>query len=102
MLVAFSSHPALLYVVNYLLALASELVFVSHMVLINLNYSPNLLAFFSTLFPLLTFDVLPSDDIFEWAFNLSEVEDKPMTEMFDQSGYGSELIYGNLGSLLIF
>jgi hypothetical protein len=72
------------------------------MVLINLNYSPNLLQFFGLLFPYITFDVLPSDDIFEWMFTLSALDDKPITDMFDEVGYGSQLLYENLGSLLIF
>jgi hypothetical protein len=84
-----------------MLGLISELVYVSHMVVLELNYSVNLQVFFGSIFPLLIFDVLPSDDIFEVIFNLSEVPDEPRSEKFDEIGYGSMLIYGNLGSLLI-
>jgi hypothetical protein len=52
--------------------------------------------------PIWTFDILPSDDIFEAIFNISEIDDDALTEKFDEVGYGSRLVYGNLGSLLIF
>jgi hypothetical protein len=55
------------------------------------------------LFPLLTFDILPSDEIYDEMFDLSSIEDdEPLTEKFDEVGYGSQMIYGNLGSLMIF
>ena len=72
------------------------------MVVLDLGYSPNLLAYFSSIFPILTFDILPSDDIYESMFKISETSDEPMTDMFDEVGYGSKLVFGNLGSLLIF
>jgi hypothetical protein len=84
-----------------MLGLISELIYVSHMVVLELNYSANLQVFFGSIFPLLIFDILPSDDIFEAMFTLSEVPDKPRSDKFDEVGYGSMLIYGNLGSLLI-
>ena len=55
------------------------------------------------MFPLLTFDILPSDVIYDEMFDLSSIEDdEPLTEKFDEVGYGSQMIYGNLGSLMIF
>ena len=52
--------------------------------------------------PIWTFDILPSDDIFEPIFNLSEIDDDALTEKFDEVGYGSKLVYSNLGSLIIY
>jgi hypothetical protein len=46
--------------------------------------------------------MMPSDDIFEEMFTISEVNDEPKSDKFDEIGYGSMLVYGNLGSLLIF
>jgi hypothetical protein len=79
-----------------------EVLYVSHMVVLELHYSLNLLIFFESIFPILTFDIVPSDDIYEWMFKLSEVEDEPKSENFDQIGYGATLVYNNLGSLLMY
>lgn len=70
--------------------------------MMDLNYSLNLQEFFGHLFPLITFDILPSDRLYEYVFGLSEIDDSPISEEFDLVGYESRLIYGNLGSLGLF
>jgi hypothetical protein len=45
------------------------------MILINLNYPGNLIDFFAVIFPLYTFDMLPTDDLYEWMFRTSEFDD---------------------------
>jgi hypothetical protein len=82
--------------------MAAELAYLSHLIAINLNYSLNLQQFFASLMPIWTFDILPSDDIFEVIFGISSIDDDALTEKFDEVGYGSKLVYGNLGSLLIY
>lgn len=91
-----------MFIVNQLLSLVEALTVVSHFVVLNLHYSENLEGFFKDLFPLLTFDILPTDILFEYMFSLSQIEDEAMTKSFGAIGYESMFVYNNLGSLLIF
>jgi len=64
-LVAFLSlNPFVMFLLNKILGLVSELILVSHFVVLDLNYSPNLLVFFKSIFPLLIFDALPTDILY--------------------------------------
>jgi len=61
-LVAFLTlNPFVMYLLNKILGLVSELTLVSHFVVLDLHYSPNLQVFFKSMFPLLIFDALPTD-----------------------------------------
>ena len=84
------------------MGLIVELTYVSHMTVLEVDYSPKLMAFFKSIFPVLTFDAFPSDDIFEWMFGLSVIDDEPLSEKFEEIGYGTKMVFSNLGSLLIF
>jgi hypothetical protein len=100
LLAVLSLNPAFMFLLNQLLGLVAELTVVSHFVVLDLNYSINLQDFFRQIFPLLIFDFLPTDDWYQKYSTLSEVDDKPKSTKFEEVGYGSMLIYGNLGSLL--
>ena len=64
-LVAFLTlNPFVMYLVNKILGLVSELTLVSHFVVLDLHYSPNLQVFFNSIFPLLIFDALPTDILY--------------------------------------
>jgi hypothetical protein len=104
LLAAVSMNPAFQFILNNVLGLIAQLVYVSHLCVLDLNYSLNLQAFFKSIFPILIFDVVPADDIFEYSLSLSEVEedDHGMNDKFKEIGYESIMIFGNLGSLLIF
>jgi hypothetical protein len=56
--------------------------------------------FFGNIFPLITFDVVPTDYIY--AVLNAGIDDEALTEQFDHVGYGSQLVFDNLGSLLLF
>jgi len=61
-LIAFLTlNPFFMYLLNKILGLVSELTLLSHFVLLDLNYSPNLQVFFKSIFPLLIFNALPTD-----------------------------------------
>ena len=61
-LVAFLTlNPFVMYLLNKILGLVSELTLVSHFVVLDLHYSTNLQVFFKSMFPLLIFDALPTD-----------------------------------------
>jgi hypothetical protein len=52
--------------------------------------------------PIWAFEILPSGDIFEPIFSLSEIDDDPLTQKFGEVGYSTKLVYDNLGSVLIY
>ena len=58
--------------------------------------------FFQFLFPFLTFDFLPTDLLYESMLKISEQNDEAKSDRFSEVGYGSKLVYGNLGSLPIY
>ena len=58
--------------------------------------------FFASLFPISTFDILPTDEWFEYIFDLSEIDDEPKSLQFELVGYESGMVYNNMGSLLIY
>ncbi len=72
------------------------------MCVLRLHYSENLLNFFGVFFPIVNFDFLPSDQIYEYIFRISEQDDKAKTDNFEMIGYGSSLVFGNLGSLPLY
>ena len=60
---------------NFLLSMISNLSVILHMFLVKLNYSANLLDFMAMIFPLVTFDVIPTSKMFEDMFHLSDISD---------------------------
>ena len=53
---------------NSFLGLISSLSLIAHYVLIDLNYPANLHDFFSQIFPLISFDLIPTDDLYSFIF----------------------------------
>ena len=80
LLAVITMHPFFEWLINKLLGIVKTLAFVTHMLTINLHYSPQMQAFFSILFTVLTFDALPTDDWFEYIFKLSQYTDLPRSE----------------------
>jgi len=68
----------------------------------NLIYPVNLQDFFGALFPLLTFDMIPTDEIYETIFGFSKIDTQPLTDQLDAVGYSSTITVINMGSLFIF
>ena len=69
----------------------------------SLDYPLRMQLFFGGLFPLITFDAMPTDDLYNLLFNTKSFEDdEPLTEQFGIIGYSSRLVYDNMGSLLVF
>ena len=56
--------------------------------------------FLNQLFPLVTFDIFPTDYIYALAFNLTN--DEPVSDLFESVGYGFKMTINNIGSLLIY
>jgi len=72
------------------------------MFLITLNYPVEMLEFFAMIFPLITFDVIPTDKLYDKIFKLSQInDDYPLTDQFSIVGYSSLFIVNNIGSLYL-
>ena len=81
------SNPATLYVVSAIITSVKPLKLITHMILIPLNYPANLQDFFSQIFPLITFDLIPTDKLYELIFRSSSIDDKKLHSNFDVVGY---------------
>ncbi len=102
-MVAFSASPPVALLLNQLLGTISSLGIIIHFVCINLDYPLRMQLFFGGLFPLITFDPLPTDIAYNYLFETQSFEDdQALTEQFDIVGYSSRLVYDNMGSLLTF
>ena len=72
------------------------------MFLVTLNYPIEMQNFFALLFPLLTFDVLPVDPLYEKIFKFSNITtDSALTDQFSITGYSSVFVVNNIGSLFV-
>jgi hypothetical protein len=53
---------------------------ITHYILFNLEYPLNLQEFFGTLAPLIYFDLIDTEDLYESIFWTSRIDDSPFTE----------------------
>ena len=84
---------------NNLLGQVRSLSFITHLMMMQLNYSASVSYFYSFLFEFVTYDVVPSDAIYEEIFNF----DSPaFSAQAERIGYSSSFIIQNTGSLFIF
>lgn len=85
---------------NFLLSLVKSLSLIIHLFVLSLNFPLNLKTFLNTLFPLVTFSLIPVDKLFDKIFHFDEITgNDPISDQFDLSGYSSPFIVKNLGSL---
>ena len=99
----FSVNHQVEFILNQLLGLVSSLNIILHFMCMGLDYPLRMQLFFGGLFHLITFDAMPTDDLYNLLFSTKSFEDdEPLSEQFDIIGYSSRLVYDNLGSLLVF
>lgn len=56
----------------------------THIMLINVDYPLNAQLFTESIFPIIAFDMVPTDDLYADIFPaLNEVEDDPISETFE-------------------
>ena len=67
--------------------------------MMQLNYPASSAIFFATVFEYVTFDMVPTDEIFGETFDF---DSEPYSDEADQVGYGSRFFIENTGSLLIY
>ena len=70
-----------------------------HFLAINLSTPESTEIFFATLFELVSFDLVPTDYLYETWFGF---ENLPLSDTFDAVGYSSQFIIWNLGSIFLF
>ena len=84
-----------------LLSYISNLAMIIHMFILQLNYPVHVQEFFASLFPLITFDVIPTEKLYEFTLDFDEVEEESLTDQFEIVGYGDILMIRNMGSMFL-
>ena len=88
-------------VANQLLGFIANLSIIINMFILTLNYPLHVQKFFSALFPLITFDLIPTDDFYDNYLNFKSVKEKSYSDQFEAVGYGATLMLKNMGSLFL-
>ena len=84
---------------NSVLGNVRNLQFVTHLMMMQLIYSAGVSYFYSLLFEFVTYDIVPSDEIYEAMF---EIDSNPYSDQADLIGYGYRYSVVNTGSLLFY
>ena len=71
------------------------------MMMMQLNYPSAVTLFYAGIFEFVTFDTVPSDEIYGEVFDFGD-DDSPFSEQCDAVGYGSRQTIINSGSITIF
>jgi hypothetical protein len=72
------------------------------MFILQLNYPSHVQDYFAGIFPLITFDLFPTDDLYEEIFQFSELDyEEGLSEQFSIVGYEYIPIIGNMGSIFV-
>jgi hypothetical protein len=87
---------------NQILSCVLNVSLILHMFLVKLNYPAQMTNFFSLLFPMITFDLIPTSWLYEMIFKFEEIEtDYALSDQFETIGYGSIFIVNNIGSMYL-
>lgn len=95
------NNPLLQSLGNLVLGIIEPLGLMTHIMLINIEYPQNAQLFTNSIFPIVSFDMIPTDDLYAKLFRLDEVDDEPVSAVFEEIGYESKLSMNNLGSLFL-
>ena len=87
------------YSMNQILSQVRSLSMITHLQMMQLNVPPSAIIFFSGLFEFVTFDIVPTEDIYSEVFAWDNI---PYSESADNIGYASRQIIENTGSVPIF
>ena len=86
------------YTMYKLLSIIENLVIILHYFILTLEYPANVQEFFSFLFPLVIFDALPTEGLYQQIFDFDNIDDTPVSDQFAEVGYGNTIIVENMGS----
>jgi hypothetical protein len=95
------SNAWLMYFFKLVLDKIESLNLYTHLVTLDLLFPANVGDFVSQLFPLITFDLIPTEYIYPGMFKTDQITDEPLTAQLADVGYNGKLVINNLGSLLL-
>jgi len=72
------------------------------MFILSLHYPPNLVDYFAGLFPFITFDAVPTDELYNYMFDYDNIDDEGLNDLFENVGYEYTTTVGNMGSMFLF
>ena len=87
------------YGMNNVLGQVRSLQLITHLMMMQLNYPASSALFFGQIFEYVTFDLVPTDEIYGEVFDF---DSEPYSNEAEQTGYESRLFIENTGSCLIF
>ena len=69
-------------VINQMLAIVENICIILHMFILTLEYPIHVMDFFGAMFPLITFDLFPTDELYESMFHWEEndIDDDPIND----------------------
>ena len=75
-----------------------SLALITHFMMMQLMVPQNAASFYAGLFEFVTFDIIPTDDIYDKLFD-EGWRTEPYSPEAEGTGYGTRLLYSNLGSV---
>ena len=98
--VSFALNFLLQYEMNSILGNVRSLSFITHLMMMDLNYPVSSQMFFETVFTFVTFDIIPwTEEIYNYIFGWINI---PYSPQMEEVGYPSQRIIENSGSITIF
>ena len=85
-------------IVAQILGQVRSLSLITHFLMMSLIVPQNAIIFYSGLFEFVTFDIIPTDLVYDKLFDDSWVTE-PFSEQAESIGYETRLIFSNLGSV---
>ena len=85
-------------IVAQLLGQVRSLAMITHFMIMQLVVPQNAMVFYSGLFEFVTFDIIPTDDIYDKIFD-EGWRSAPYSEQADTIGYATRWLFANLGSV---
>lgn len=86
--------------ISNLLASIKKMQIIVHMVLVNVSIPANAALFYAHFLEIVNFDILPTDGLYEYLFDLKEGD--AISVNFEMLGYETIYMIKNLGSVFIF
>ena len=87
------------FYLNTVLSMVRSISMIVHMMTVPMDTPSKTDIFFNTVFDLISFDIIPTEDLYNKIFEFDNV---PLTEYFLAVGYESQHIIFNMGSIFLF
>ena len=67
-------------ILNQVLNIVDNLGLILHLFILTLEYPINVQSFFAAMFPLITFDMFPTDELYQVMFDFENIQTTPLTD----------------------